>query len=353
LALSNAQKGRDTDLATAFLKMKAEQAEAAEGGGMSLKGVQERFLVKDERSPYGYKVVFGQYNDETGQIMEHLGNQQYRVMQGEPVNIKVSQAQLQKSRIRVSSAAQAHDMAAWVEKYMDDNLKGVGGKIKLRLADWFSFADNVTANSNKYTQGLDIAMVVDSEILSLENLSDERIIEKDWKGKIIKDTTVGQEIRKEYFDEQRKIQEDIAATVNNKGWDVNDAQLAQLTKAALIENRLKYLVANANKQADRLTRWDINNASQSTEILPFINFSTSFMPRGVNEKMRALQNEMRASFDRSAKQYQQLGGTNQYLLDFNTMPYIREILDLQSQAEMDQAKVTDVLETIPIPGVGG
>jgi len=37
---------------------------------------------------------------------------------------------------------------------------------------------------------------------------------------------------------------------------------------------------------------------------------------------------------------------NQYLLDFNTMPYIREILDLQSQAEMDQAKVTDVLETI-------
>ena len=44
---------------------------------------------------------------------------------------------------------------------------------------------------------------------------------------------------------------------------------------------------------------------------------------------------------------------DQYLLDFNTMPYIREILDLQSQAEMDQAKVTDVLETIPIPGVGG
>jgi hypothetical protein len=35
------------------------------------------------------------------------------------------------------------------------------------------------------------------------------------------------------------------------------------------------------------------------------------------------------------------------------MPYIRKILDLQSQAEMNQAKVIDTLETIPIPGVGG
>ena len=50
LALSNAQKGRDTDLATAFLKMKAEQAEAdCNGGGMALKGAQKRFLVKDPK----------------------------------------------------------------------------------------------------------------------------------------------------------------------------------------------------------------------------------------------------------------------------------------------------------------
>jgi len=62
---------------------------------------------------------------------------------------------------------------------------------------------------------------------------------------------------------------------------------------------------------------------------------------------------MRASFDRSARQYQQLGGTNEYLLDFNTMPYIRKILELQSQEEMDQARVTDILESIEIPGVGG
>ena len=68
--------------------------------------------------------------------------------------------------------------------------------------------------------------------------------------------------------------------------------------------------------------------------------------------MRALQEEMRASFDRSARHYQQLGGTNDYLLDFISIPYIRKILDLQAQKDMDHATVLDVLETIEIPGVG-
>ena len=348
LALSNAQKGRDTDLATAFLKMKAEQAEAAaEAGGTTLKGVQERFIVKDPSAPYGYKVVTGQYNDETGQIMEHLGNQQYQVMQGEPIHIKISEAQLQKSRIRVSSSAQAHDMAAWVEQYMQDNLKGITGNVKLKLADWFALSNTVTGGSNKYTHGLDSETFLNSEIFSQANLSDDMVGLPGFK------RNEGDLIKEQYYKEQRQIKEDWATHANKEGWDVSDAELAQLTKAALIENRLKYLVANANKQADRLTRYDINNAEKSTAILPFINLSTGFTTRTVNEKMRALQEEMRSSFDRSARQYQQLGGTNDYLLDFNTMPYIRKILDLQSQAEMNQAKVTDTLETIPIPGVGG
>ena len=348
LALSNAQKGRDTDLATAFLKMKAEQAEAAaEAGGTTLKGVQERFIVKDPSAPYGYKVVVGQYDKDTGQIMEHLGNQQYQVMQGEPIHIKISEAQLQKSRIRVSSSAQAHDMAAWVEQYMQDNLKGITGNVKLKLADWFALSNTVTGGSNKYTHGLDSETFLNSEIFSQDNLSDDMVGLPGFK------RNEGDLIKEQYYKEQRQIKEDWATHANDEGWNVSDTELAQLTKAALIENRLKYLVANANKQADRLTRYDINNAEKSTAILPFANFGTGFTARTVNEKMRALQFEMRASFDRSARHYQQLGGTNDYLFTFNTMPYIREILDLQSQAEMDQAKVTDVLETIPIPGVGG
>ena len=151
LALSNAQKGRDTDLATAFLKMKQEQAEAAKGG-MQLAGAQKRFLVKDPASPYGYKVVTGQYDENTGQIMEHIGNQQYRVMQGDPTEIKVSMAQLGKTQTQLGSAAMGLDYVNWVLNDMDDSLKGVKGWAKLKLADWQSLAETYEGKSNKYTQ---------------------------------------------------------------------------------------------------------------------------------------------------------------------------------------------------------
>ena len=314
LALSNAQKGRDTDLATAFLKMKAEQAEAdADAGGMSLKGTQERFIVKDPSSPYGYKVVFGQYNKDTGQIMEHLGNQQYQVMQGEPVNIKVSQAQLQKSRIRVSSSAQAHEMAAWVEKYMQDNLKGVTGNVKLKLADLFAFSDSITQGSNKYTQGLDNATFMNSEIFSNENIYSQDAGDDDMVWTVKGRVKEGDLIKQQYYKEQREIQENMAEHVNKEGWDVSDSELAQLTKAALIENRLKYLVANANKQADRLTRYDINNAEKSTAILPFINLALWDFQSRYPTRWKKIMAKVTVTFQEPTDEYE---ASNQRMMKF-------------------------------------
>ena len=202
LALSNAQKGRDTDLATAFLKMKQEQAEAAEGGGMELGGAQKRFLVKDPASPYGYKVVTGQYDKNSGQIMEHVGNQQYRVMQGDPTEIKVSMAQLGKTQTQLGSAAMGLDYVNWVLDDMDDTLKGVKGWAKLKLADWQSLAETYEGKSNKYTQGINTADYVE-ELLSPDNFNNEKTV---W-------TTTGKRkeidiVREQYRDEQAKIRKE-------------------------------------------------------------------------------------------------------------------------------------------------
>jgi hypothetical protein len=352
LALSNAQKGRDTDLATAFLKMKQEQAEAAEGGGMVLKGAQKRFLVKDPASPYGYKVVTGQYNDETGQIMEHLGNQQYRVMQGDPTEIKVSMAQLGKTQTQLGSAAMGLDYVNWVLNDMDDSLKGLKGWAKLKLADWQNLAETYEGKSNKYTQGLNTSDYVDG-LLTPENIEgyNDKVEIKDWKGKVIRESTVGQEIRKQYVEEQSEIRENMAKRTS--GWDINEEQLFQLTKAALIENRLKYIIANANKSEDRLTRWDIDNAAKNTGILPFITFSQGFTPETVNAKMKVLQGELIGNFNSQARKYQQQGGTNDFLLDFTSVPYIQQFLEAKQAAEMDQQAFIEGLESIELPGVGG
>jgi len=358
IALNQSQKKFDNDLAVAFLKAEAEKAEAAAGGGMKLAGAQKRFIVQDAANcaetgtcnPFGFKVFVGQYDAETGQIMEDLGNQQYRIATGNPVAITVSETEINKERSAMSSAASAHDMAGWVHSYMDDNLKGAPGLVKLKLADWLSLSNSMNSQSNKYTEGLDTGQYTNDVLLNLDNLSDEVVQIKDWKGKVIRETTVGNQIRQEYLKEQSQIRIDMAEHAKSEGWAVNDEQLAQLTKAALLENRLKYIVANANKSQDRLTRWDIENAEKSTEILPFFNLRTGFTARTVNAKMSALQAEMQSSFARAAKKYQQVGGTNNYILQFKNMPYIQQYLFNMEAANLQEQEVLQTLETIPVPG---
>ena len=272
-------------------------------------------------------------------------------MQGDPVEVKTT-ASLYKIQTQLGSAAMGLDYVNWVLDDMDDSLKGIKGWAKLKLADWQSLAETYEGKSNKYTQGLNTADYV-NDLLSPENIVgyNEKVEIKDWKGKVVRESTVGQEIRKEYVDAESKIRTDMAERTS--GWDINEEQLFQLTKAALIENRLKYIIANANKSEDRLTRWDIDNAAKNTGILPFITFSQGFTPKTVNAKMKVLQGELISNFNSQARKYQQQGGTNDFLLDFTSVPYIQSFLEEKQAAEMDQQAFVEGLESIELPGVGG
>ena len=144
----------------------------------------------------------------------------------------------------------------------------------------------------------------------------------------------------------------MAKYANKEGWTVDENQLAQLTKAALIENRLKYIVANANKSQDRLTRWDIENAENSTQVLPFISIfkGKSWTAKTINSRMDALMLEMAGVFANSAAGYQQAGGTNNYILTFKNMPYIQQYLFQMESANIQEKEILQELETIPVPG---
>ena len=351
IALNQSQKKFDNDLAVAFLKAEAEKAAAAEGGGMKLAGAQKRFIVKDPSAPFGFKVFMGQYND-TGQIMEDIGDQQYILATGNPQEIEVSATDLTKHRTKMQNASTAYDMGSWVRTYMDDNLKGWKGNVKLKLADFISLSGSINSNSNKYTAGMDTGQYTNDVLLNLSNLSDEVVQIKDWKGKVIRETTVGNEIRQEYLKEEAQIKEEMAKYANKEGWTVDENQLAQLTKAALIENRLKYIVANANKSQDRLTRWDIENAENSTQVLPFISIfkGKSWTAKTINSRMDALMLEMAGVFANSAAGYQQAGGTNNYILTFKNMPYIQQYLFQMESANIQEKEILQELETIPVPG---
>ena len=64
--------------------------------------------------------------------------------------------------------------------------------------------------------------------------------------------------------------------------------------------------------------------------------------------MRALQDELQNNFNKEGRNYQQLGGTNDYLLNFNSVKKIRD-WNVASGMEVADAELPDILDTIEIP----
>jgi hypothetical protein len=207
---------------------------------------------------------------------------------------------------------------------------------------------------NKYTQGADtLADYVNTDILNPSNFLDEngkQIMTTDAEGKEITEYDWAvQNLQNEDNKDRENAQK---ANSGMFGLRVTTEELDQLTKAALIENRLKYIIANANKSEDRLTRWDIENAEKSTSVLSFFSFKRRFSAAGVNSQMRALQDELQNNFNKEARNYQQLGGTNDYLLNFNSVKKIRD-WNVAEGMLVAESQLPSILESIPIEGVGG
>jgi hypothetical protein len=236
---------------------------------------------------------------------------------------------------------------------MPDDLKGVTGLMKLVASDWIDESSTWSGMQNKYTQGSDsIADYVSDTILDPSNFLDKDGNPAMTKNAEGKDITEYDWAIQNLQNEENEIRKELQKGTGFWGLRVTTEELDQLTKAALIENRLKYIIANANKSEDRLTRWDIENAEKSTAILSFFSFKKRFSAAGVNSQMRALQGELQGNFDKEARNYQQLGGTNNYLLNFNSVKKIRD-WNVASGMEVAEAQLPDILESIPIPGVGG
>jgi hypothetical protein len=67
--------------------------------------------------------------------------------------------------------------------------------------------------------------------------------------------------------------------------------------------------------------------------------------------MDTLMLEMEAAFAKAAKNYQQSGGTNNFILNFKNMPYIQQFLFNQEVEQQSENEMVSNLESIPIPGI--
>ena len=109
----------------------------------------------------------------------------------------------------------------------------------------------------------------------------------------------------------------------------------------LIEQRMKYIVANANKAQDRLTAADVKNAEGRTKI-----YDTFQSPEQIKKNYEILGKEMNANFRKQARAYVAAGGTKDHvLLMYPNVPVIQDYKIKQAKGEV-KAKVKQDYKTV-------
>jgi hypothetical protein len=336
LALFSKEQDRRKDLAVAFLKAKEKQ----KGSGL-LKADKERrtVVVRDPSLPFGARTVQIGTDKNTGlDIMfvptpDGSGTMAVPMKYTEYTPVKVSPARLDKMRKQLSSIEQGYKFTQIVDQLPKESFgltaKGKLGFEKLTgaIGDAFELlgiGDIGTASAN-----------ADAEIIDL--ITADKI---DDAGNIVASTEAEREETQELVNQYKKEVRSIT-----DGAKVTDGELDNITRARLIEVRMKYILANANKSEDRLTRADVQDAEQATKIMGLFTGE-----KEVKSSYKNLAADLEAQFLRLAKNYIEAGGNEDFLLSFEQMPYIRSIYaqranqNLQANIAQNQEQILGTIE---------
>ena len=130
-----------------------------------------------------------------------------------------------------------------------------------------------------------------------------------------------------------------------KALDSGDQERIARAQLGLIEQRMKYIVANANKAQDRLTAADVKNAEGRTKILTLFE-----NPKQIKKNYEILAKEMNFNFRKQVKAYGSAGGTKDYVLTmYPNVPAVQEYRLKQVKGEVKEKTKKDyktVLEGI-------
>ena len=317
LALYAKESDRRKDLAVAFLKAKEKQ----KGQGI-LKADKDRrrVFIADPKHPLG-----GQYFDigrekDTGIDVMFVPDQETGGTRVVPMKftqyeeIKKSPARLAKDRNKLQSIAQGYKYANDVLS-MPDGTFGLAGKTSLALEKVSAVYDDVLeffgANTDFANDKLDRQI--------LESF-DEPILNS--AGEVIQPSKQQIEDTEEV---KSMFKKEISSILDGR----KEGELDNLTKAKLIQTRMKYVLANANKSEDRLTRADVEDAAQVTTILGLTTGEDE-----VRSAYKNLQKTLEQQFKSTAMSYMQAGGNEAYILSFDQMPLVSELKNLNANQQI-------------------
>ena len=323
MALYAKEADRRNDLAVAFLKSKEKGKDDGINRGFgAVTGTRQRILVEDPNALFGRvaydKDVFKKSGTDAIMIPKYneqgqeIGTEYVPMKYAEYNVIKPSQTRLDKKRTQLGSIALGYKMTNEIQRLSN---KAIGGSGVLSLG-----VENIGGAVSNFAEMLgfgDISSAQNSEI-------DNTIVNDMIMGEALDKQTgeiraLTEEERKEQNELVKEFRKEIRGILDNV---TSDGTMSEITRAKLIETRMKYILANANKDEDRLTRADIEDAANNTEI-----FKIFTSDRKIRSQYKDLNNELQEQFRNKAQQFIALGGNTRYLTtNFAYMPEVAKYL---------------------------
>ena len=312
MALYTKEKDRRNDLAVAYLKAKEKT-----GGGMKIEKDRKLATVYNKSFPWGARTIEIATDKETGLDAMIIPNPETGGTMAVPMKYekyeekKPAVARLDKRRKQLNSIEAGYELATAVAS-LPPGTFGAGGRLRLATEDVIGSVGSIFSvlgfgDIGGFNEEIDAKII--NDIIGSKKINETGDKEIEPTEKERKETS---ELQSEYRREVGKI---------NKGIRPGDKDLDNITKARLIEVRMKYILANALKDEDRLTRADIEDAAQATNILKWTSSD-----RTIKSSYKDLAEKLQSQFDRVARDYIVAGGNEEYLMGFEKMPKVAEIL---------------------------
>ena len=348
------QQKTDMDLAKAFLKMKQEKAK-----GMEMLTTGDKTVrVSDPSVPGGFRnvrVSLGKDNKYyVRQFNPETGEQSFAPADFTGTDVKRNDDKLNAALMGLEDNRRGGKMIDFViqnaEKGGTKAALGLLAEDTLGTFDFFA-GGNLGADSS----------VIDQQIVdAMENNTSREFVDIEG-GKLNLFNKEADNMKQRFNNDLQEARENGAKEVEKqlkkagliaKNYRPTEEDLRAYTKLALIEQRMKYIVANANKSEDRLTQKDIDNAAKRTQIIKYIT-----SPRTIRLNYEQLREEFNEKAGSYLNQYKLNGGDEQFIQEnFMDIPGVSAAYNqknkefMRQQAISNQQSRADILSTIPIGG---
>ena len=344
IGLKMKQQESDMKLAQAYLKMKQEKAK---GAGMLTTG-DKTVRVTDPSVPGGFRnvrVSLGKDNKFYQRIMNPDGTQGFVQANFTGTDVKRNDEKLNKALMGLEDNRRGGKMV----EFVIENASAGGSKAALGLLaedtlgtfDFFA-GGNVGGDTSVIDDQIRMEMNKNTEKGLFGGKDSEKLIEN-----------YNEDLEEARKKGAKEVEKQLKkAGVIAKNYRPTEEDLRKYTRLALIEQRMKYIVANANKSEDRLTQKDIDNAAKRTQIIKYIA-----SPRTIRLNYEQLRQEFGEKAGTYLNQYKLNGGDEDFIINnFMDIPGVKAQYDKknkqykQSQVIQNSASRRDILNTIPIAG---